>query len=128
MYQVMKRDGKLAEFDINKIADAIAKAFDAQNKPYNRSTVAFIALRVTADFEDKIHDDVVDVEAIQDSVEHVLGEIRFVRHAGSREEVAVTGGDFAAQRQTRIARVAEYGGICLIQHHGHLRTPRMRLA
>ncbi len=74
MYQVMKRDGKLAEFDINKIADAIAKAFEAQNKPYNRSTVDFIALRVTADFEDKIHDDVIDVEAIQDSVEHVLGE------------------------------------------------------
>ena len=74
MYQVMKRDGKLAEFDITKIADAIEKAFEAQNKPYNRSTVDFIALRVTADFEDKIHDGVIDVEAIQDSVEHVLGE------------------------------------------------------
>ena len=74
MYQVLKRDGKVAEFDINKIADAIAKAFDAQNKPYNRSTIDFIALRVTADFESKIHDGVIDVEAIQDSVEHVLGE------------------------------------------------------
>ena len=29
MYQVIKRDGKIVDFDINKIAAAIKKAFDA---------------------------------------------------------------------------------------------------
>ncbi|MBQ7638330.1 MAG: ribonucleoside triphosphate reductase, partial [Clostridia bacterium] len=74
MYQVLKRDGKISEFDINKIAAAIAKAFDAQNKQYNQSVIDFIALRVTSDFESKIKDGVISVEDIQDSVEHVLGE------------------------------------------------------
>ncbi|MCH5198901.1 MAG: ribonucleoside triphosphate reductase [Oscillospiraceae bacterium] len=74
MYQVSKRDGKVTEFDINKIAAAIGKAFEAQNKQYNQSVIDFIALRVTADFEPKIKDGVISVEDIQDSVEHVLGE------------------------------------------------------
>ena len=30
MYQVVKRDGKIVSFDINKIADAIKKAFDTR--------------------------------------------------------------------------------------------------
>ena len=40
----------------------------------NWSVIDFIALRVTADFEEKIKDGMVSVEDIQDSVEHVLGE------------------------------------------------------
>ena len=74
MYQVLKRDGKVTEFDINKIAAAIGKAFEAQDKQYNQSVIDFIALRVTADFEPKIKDGFISVEDIQDSVEHVLGE------------------------------------------------------
>ena len=74
MYQVLKRDGQVAEFDINKIAAAIAKAFEAEGKQYNQSVIDFIALRVTADFEPKIKEGLVSVEDIQDSVEHVLGE------------------------------------------------------
>ncbi|MBR6352530.1 MAG: hypothetical protein IKS25_00275, partial [Oscillospiraceae bacterium] len=34
MYQVVKRDGKVVEFDLNKIADAIKKAFDATNTDF----------------------------------------------------------------------------------------------
>ena len=34
MYQVIKRDGKISEFDIQKIAAAITKAFDALQKQY----------------------------------------------------------------------------------------------
>ena len=34
MYQVIKRDGQVADFDIKKIAVAITKAFDAVNKQY----------------------------------------------------------------------------------------------
>lgn len=74
MYQVTKRDGKVVDFEITKIAEAIRKAFDAQNKQYHPSVIDFLALRVTADFEKKIKDDMIAVEDIQDSVEHVLGE------------------------------------------------------
>ena len=72
MYKVIKRDGSVAEFDIAKISGAIAKAFDALNKPCDPNDIDFIALKVTADFEDKIKDDLISVEAIQDSAEQVL--------------------------------------------------------
>ena len=32
MYRVIKRDGKIAEFDIRKITAAITKAFEAQGQ------------------------------------------------------------------------------------------------
>ncbi len=72
MYEVIKRDGKVVEFNIHKIRDAITKAFDACNKQYNMDTVDFLALKVSADFEGKIKDGKVTVENIQDSVESVL--------------------------------------------------------
>ncbi|NLW78489.1 MAG: ribonucleoside triphosphate reductase [Ruminococcaceae bacterium] len=72
MYQVIKRDGKLVEFDLGKIHAAITKAFEAQGKPYHPQVVDFLALQVTADFEQKIKDGCVTVEDIQDSAEAVL--------------------------------------------------------
>ncbi|MBQ6268212.1 MAG: ribonucleoside triphosphate reductase [Clostridia bacterium] len=72
MYQVVKRDGKVAEFNIQKIGDAIKKAFDSQEKQYHPSTIDFLALKVTADFEPKVENELIAVEDIQDSVEHVL--------------------------------------------------------
>ena len=72
MYQVTKRDGKVADFDISKITSAITKAFDAQNKNYTPGIIDFLALKVTADFEPKIKDDLIAVEDVQDSVESVL--------------------------------------------------------
>lgn len=72
MYKVIKRDGSVAEFDIAKISGAIAKAFGALNKPCDPNDIDFLALKVTADFEDKIKDDLISVEAIQDSAEQVL--------------------------------------------------------
>lgn len=74
MYQVVKRDGTVVDFDIKKIAQAIQKAFDATNTGYNDSTIDFIALRVTSDFESKIKDGKISVEDIQDSVESVLSK------------------------------------------------------
>lgn len=32
MYQVVKRDGKVSEFDLAKISAAVTKAFEAQDK------------------------------------------------------------------------------------------------
>ena len=72
MYNVVKRDGKLVNFDIQKISDAIKQAFDACQKAYNQDVIDFLALKVTADFTNKIEDGKITVENIQDSVESVL--------------------------------------------------------
>ena len=72
MYNVVKRDGKLVDFNIKKISDAISQAFDACQKEYNQDIIDFLALKVTADFADKIEDQKISVEHIQDSVESVL--------------------------------------------------------
>ena len=72
MYQVVKRDGKVADFNISKIAEAIKLAFESKEKQYHPSTIDFLALKVTADFEPKIEKDLIAVEDIQDSVEQVL--------------------------------------------------------
>ncbi len=72
MYQVMKRNGNTVDFELSKIAAAIAKAFDAKEINYNRDTIDFLALKVTADFQPKIKDGLITVEDIQDSVESVL--------------------------------------------------------
>ncbi len=74
MYQVTKRDGAAAEFELSKISAAITKAFQAVNKQFHPSVIDMLALRVTADFEPKIRDGRIAVEDIQDSVEKVLSE------------------------------------------------------
>ena len=72
MYEVQKRDGKIAEFDIAKISSAISKAFDALEKQYHPSTIDLLALNVTAHFEPRIKNGIISVEDVQDSVEEVL--------------------------------------------------------
>ncbi len=72
MYQVIKRDGKVSGFDIIKIADAIKKAFEACEKQYNDNIIDFLALKVTANFEPKISNNLIAVEDVQDNVESVL--------------------------------------------------------
>ena len=72
MYNVIKRDGKIVEFNLSKISEAITMAFEAQEKDFNQNIIDFLALKVTADFEPKIKDHHIAVEDIQDSVESVL--------------------------------------------------------
>ncbi len=72
MYNVVKRDGKIVDFDLSKISTAITQAFNACQKQYNPDIIDFLALKVTADFEPKIVDDMISVEKVQDSVESVL--------------------------------------------------------
>ncbi len=74
MYSVIKRDGTVTDFNINKISKAITKAFEALKKQYHPSVIDMLALRVTSSFEEKIRNDKVTVEDIQDSVESVLSE------------------------------------------------------
>ena len=54
MYQVVKRDGKVTEFNIAKISLAITKAFNATGKEHNPDIIDLLALRVTADYQKKI--------------------------------------------------------------------------
>ena len=72
MYRVVKRDGRIVDFEISKIANAMKKAFDATETNYNQSVIDFLAVMVTADFQPKITDDLIHIEDIQDSVESVL--------------------------------------------------------
>ena len=74
MFQVIKREGEVADFTLTKISDAIIKAFNATNVQYNNDVVDLLSLRVTADFQAKVKDGSVHVEDIQDSVEKVLGQ------------------------------------------------------
>ena len=72
MINVLKRDGEVAEFNLQKIGDAISKAFTATQKIFNEDIINLLALRVTSDFQSKVKDGTISVEDIQDSVEHIL--------------------------------------------------------
>ena len=72
MYQVTKRDGRTVDFNITRIANAITKAFEATQIPYNPDIINMLSLQVTADYAGKIMDNTIEVESIQDSVEAVL--------------------------------------------------------
>lgn len=79
--QVIKRNGDKADFTLTKINDAIMKAFTATNMSYTNDIIDLLALRVTADFQDKVKEDAVHVEDIQDSVERVLGQAGYEKVA-----------------------------------------------
>lgn len=72
MFQVLKRDGAVVDFQMSKITDAIGKAFKATQKQFSPDMLDVLALRVTSDFQNKIKDNEIAVEDIQDSVENVL--------------------------------------------------------
>ena len=72
MYQLVKRNGEIVDFNLFKISGAIEKAFIALDKEYNQDIIDLLALRVTADFARKIKDGLVKIEDVQDSVETVL--------------------------------------------------------
>ncbi len=74
MYRIVKRDGRVVDFDISRIAVAIKKAFEATGTEFNESVIDFLALKVTAEFQPKIKDSMVAVEDVQDSVESVLSK------------------------------------------------------
>ena len=81
MFEVVKRDGQVTEFNLGKINDAIAKAFDATQMSYKDDIIGLLSLRVSAHFQDKIKDGKVSVEAIQDSVETVLEQTGYTEVA-----------------------------------------------
>ena len=74
MYKVRKRNGKIVSFDLGKIRKAIRKAFEACDCNYDDDILDFLTLKVSADFENKIKDNTIDVKDIQESVESVLNK------------------------------------------------------
>lgn len=72
MYSVKKRDGSIVEFNLNKIKNALEKAFKSVKKDYTDDIIEVLALRVTANFASKGKDGIIGVEDIQDAVEIVL--------------------------------------------------------
>ena len=78
--KIVKRDGRCAEFELHKIADAINKAFEASTKRDNSEYANFLADKVLFDLEEKALE-TPTVEQIQDSVERVLIDNGHVRIA-----------------------------------------------
>ena len=81
MFEVVKRDGQVADFDLGKITAAIEKAFLACDMQYNEDILGLLSLRVSADFQKKIKENKVYVEDVQDSVEHVLEQTGYTEVA-----------------------------------------------
>ena len=79
MFRVVKRDGDVNDFTMNKISDAIIKAFNATDVQFTNDIVDLLTLRVIADFQPKVKEGSIHVEDIQDSVEKIL------EHAGFTE-------------------------------------------
>lgn len=78
MIKVLKRDGITVDFSLEKIEEAIEKAFIAEHKSYTNEMVQLLALKATADFNKKIKNDSISVEEIQDSVENILIAANYV--------------------------------------------------
>ena len=83
MLNVKKRNGEIVAFDITKIEKAIEQAFKSVKREYSKDMLELLALRVTANFTEKIQNGVISVEDIQDSVEIVLIQSQFVDVAKS---------------------------------------------
>ena len=81
--KIIKRNGTTDNFNIQKIIDAVSKAFVSLNKEPNQSVLQLIALRATAHVERKVKNGYVNVEDLQDSVEAVLSECGYTDVAKS---------------------------------------------
>ena len=81
MFHVIKRNGETADFTLTKINDVIMKAFNATDMETTNDIIDLLALRVTADFQDKVKDGAIHVEDIQDSVEKVLEQAGYTEVA-----------------------------------------------
>jgi len=83
MITVKKRDGKIVDFDIKKIENAIKKAFDASSENYTNDIIELLALRSVSNFNNKIKEGIISVEDIQDAVEITLIQSSFISVAKS---------------------------------------------
>lgn len=101
--RIEKRDGRVVDFNIEKIEQAIEKAFLASNLPKEKSTYKSLANQVESLLETE-QNDTPHVEHIQDLVEQVLisnGYVRtaktFILYRGERSR--------AREMNTRLMRI-----------------------
>jgi ribonucleoside-triphosphate reductase len=66
--KVRKRDGRIVDFDFNKVIEAVKKAFESQNKTYDND----IEGQLRSDFTLPISNKIIGIEEIQDTVEQTL--------------------------------------------------------
>ena len=77
MYQIIKRNGDVVGFDINKIKIAIGKAFMSLNKDVQPDIIDWLTVRSLADAERNVTDHRLSVECIQDSIEKTLSDMGY---------------------------------------------------
>ncbi len=77
---IRKRDGRMDPFEVNKIAGAIYKAFQATNAKYDLDKALELAHIVEDKLEER-HTQLPTVELVQDTVEETLIEQGYVRIA-----------------------------------------------
>ncbi len=80
---IVKRDGRTVAFTMQKIEDAVLKAFQASGSAKGRDTAHEIASQVIEQLERNETIGTPSVEQVQDAVEHVLIQNGFVRTAKS---------------------------------------------
>ena len=76
---IIKRDGRTAQFDEGKIAEAVEKAFQASGAMQSRSAADEVAACVVQKLEDGAIEGIPTVEGVQDIVEETLAEMGFVQ-------------------------------------------------
>ena len=86
MIQVIKRDGKVMDFTLTKISDAIMRAFMAADIQDSKDVADLLALRVTADFQERVTDDGIHAEDIRSSVGRVLVQAGYTEAARVYQE------------------------------------------
>lgn len=77
---IRKRDGRMDHFDVNKIAGAIYKAFQATDAKYDLDKAIEVANEVEEKLESR-HSELPTVELVQDTVEETLISKGYVRIA-----------------------------------------------
>ena len=80
---IIKRDGRTAEFNEGKIAEAVERAFQACGAMQDRTAAEGIARKVVEKLESGAIEGVPTVEGVQDLVEETLIESGFVQTAKS---------------------------------------------
>ncbi len=71
-FTVVKRDNSTVPFQIEKISNAMRKAFDAEEILIDDSVLELMSLRVVAEISPNLKEPIMSVEDIQDAVEAVL--------------------------------------------------------
>lgn len=107
MLSVKKRDGLIVPFELEKIEKAIKKAFEAKSTSYTTDIIEKLALRVTAQMNHLVKNEVINIEDVQDSVEIVLIEASYTEVAKAyilyrkkRENIRHTGETILDYKET----------------------------